>query len=138
MGGKSKERAHMPPSQRAKQFLPFEAVAGLREALKIKEHEMGLISREELSEEVGEYINETLQEMNTGDHVSIRYFRDAEGFDGEGDMVMISGIVRGVDPISQTVTVEPDDAAKDLHGFTERTAVRIQDITSIDIDEPAQ
>ena len=51
MGVRSKERAHMPAAQRAKQFLPFDAVAGLREALKIKEHEMGLISREELSDD---------------------------------------------------------------------------------------
>lgn len=138
MGVRSKERAHMPAAQRAKQFLPFDAVAGLREALKIKEHEMGLISREELSDEVSEYINETLQEMKTGDHVSVRYFRDEKGFDGEGDMVLIEGRVTGIDAISRTVTVEPDDASEDLHGFTERTVIEIADITSIDIDEPAQ
>ena len=138
MGVRSKERAHMPAAQRAKQFLPFDAVAGLREALKIKEHEMGLISREELSDEVSEYINETLQEMKTGDHVSVRYFKDEEGFDGEGDMVLIVGRVTGIDAISRTVTVESDDAPEDLHGFTERTVIEIADITSIDIDEPAQ
>ena len=138
MGVRSKERAHMPAAQRAKQFLPFDAVAGLREALKIKEHEMGLISREELSDEVSEYINETLQKMKTGDHVSVRYFRDEKGFDGEGDMVLIEGRVTGIDAISQTVTVESDDAQEDLHGFTERTVIEIADITSIDIDEPAQ
>ena len=138
MGVRSKERAHMPAAQRAKQFLPFDAVAGLREALKIKEHEMGLISREELSDEVSEYINETLQEMKTGDHVSVRYFRDEKGFDGEGDMVLIEGRVTGIDAISRTVTVESDDAQEDLHGFTERTVIEIADITSIDIDEPAQ
>ena len=138
MGVRSKERAHMPAAQRAKQFLPFDAVAGLREALKIKEHEMGLISREELSDEVSEYINETLQEMKTGNHVSVRYFKDEEGFDGEGDMVLIEGRVTGIDAISRTVTVEPDDASEDLHGFTERTVINIADITSIDIDEPAQ
>ena len=138
MGVRSKERAHMPAAQRAKQFLPFDAVAGLREALKIKEHEMGLISREELSDEVSEYINETLQEMKTGNHVSVRYFKDEEGFDGEGDMVLIEGRVTGIDAISRTVTVESDDAQEDLHGFTERTVIEIADITSIDSDEPAQ
>ena len=138
MGVRSKERAHMPAAQRAKQFLPFDAVAGLREALKIKEHEMGLISREELSDEVSEYINETLQKMKTGDHVSVRYFRDEKGFDGEGDMVLIEGRVTGIDPISRTVTVESDDAPEDLHGFNERTVIDIADITSIDIDEQAQ
>lgn len=38
-GRNKKEHAKMPPSQRAKQFLPFDAVAGLREALYAKELE---------------------------------------------------------------------------------------------------
>lgn len=38
----NKPRAKMPISQRAKQFMPFDAVSGLREALREKdrEHEM--------------------------------------------------------------------------------------------------
>ncbi|MBR2547421.1 MAG: hypothetical protein IKF07_04440 [Eubacterium sp.] len=138
MGTRNKEHAHMPPSQRAKQFLPFDAVAGLREALKIQEHKMGLISRKELSDEVAEYINETLARMKAGDHVAVRYFRDEKGSDSGreiGDMVLITGTVTGIDSVSQVITVEADDAGNDLHGFNEQTRIPIGDITSLDISE---
>lgn len=49
-----KEHAHMPPSQRAKQFLPFDAVAGLREALKIKEEEMKFFYQTAFTEKTDE------------------------------------------------------------------------------------
>ena len=133
MGNSHKERPHMPPSQRAKQFLPFDAVAGLREALKVKEHEMGLISRAELSEEVSDHINEVLQEIRTGDHVSVKYFRDEEGFAGEGCMEAAEGTVERIDTISGTVTIRKDDAGSDRHGFKEQLLVRIVDMTSIEI-----
>ncbi len=44
----------MPPSQRAKQFLPFDAVAGLREALKIKEEEMKVFYQTAFTEKTDE------------------------------------------------------------------------------------
>ena len=43
MGNASKTRPKMPLSQRAKQFLPFDAVTGLQQALRKKEAEMGQI-----------------------------------------------------------------------------------------------
>ena len=43
MGNASKTRPKMPVSQRAKQFLPFDAVKGLQQALRKKEAEMGQI-----------------------------------------------------------------------------------------------
>ena len=131
----NKQHVHMPSSQRAKQFLPFDAVAGLREALKVKEHEMGLISREELSDEVSEYINEALQKLKAGDRVVVKFFRDEKGFDGEGDLVRIEGTVTGIDIISRIITVRAIDAAEDRHGFTDETDINIDDITSIDISD---
>ena len=97
----------MPASQRAKQFLPFDAVAGLRQALKMKEHEMGLITRKELSEETAEEINEALETLRPGDHVSVAYFR--ESGEEEGEMTLIIGTVSDIDSLSRTVTVTPDD-----------------------------
>ncbi len=44
----------MPPSQRAKQFLPFDAVAGLRQALTEKEREMDLFYRTAFTEKTDE------------------------------------------------------------------------------------
>ena len=54
MDTKNKKRAKMPPSQRAKQFLPFDAVAGLRQALTEKEREMDLFYRTAFTEKTDE------------------------------------------------------------------------------------
>ncbi len=123
----------MPASQRAKQFLPFDAVAGLRQALKMKEHEMGLITRKELSEETAEEINEALETLRPGDHVSVAYFK--ESGEEEGEMTLIIGEVRDIDPLSHMVTVTPDDRQDDMHGFIEETAIKTDDIVSIDLFE---
>ncbi len=49
-----KARPKMPPSQRAKQFMPFDAVAGLREALTEKEREMELFYKTAFTEKTDE------------------------------------------------------------------------------------
>ncbi len=49
-----KMRPKMPPSQRAKQFMPFDAVAGLRDALREKEREMELFYRTAFTEKTDE------------------------------------------------------------------------------------
>ncbi len=49
-----KARPKMPPSQRAKQFMPFDAVAGLREALTEKEREMELFYKTAFTEKTEE------------------------------------------------------------------------------------
>ncbi|MBQ3281211.1 MAG: hypothetical protein IJH41_02275 [Eubacterium sp.] len=49
-----KTRPKMPPSQRAKQFLPFDAVSGLREALTEKEREVELFYRTAFTEKTEE------------------------------------------------------------------------------------
>ena len=54
-----KVRAKMPPSQRAKQFAPFDAVVGLRKAL--LEKEKIKVKRKELSEDMTDEINFTLK-----------------------------------------------------------------------------
>lgn len=54
MDTKNKGRAKMPPSQRAKQFMPFDAVAGLREALTEKEREMDLFYKTAFTEKTDE------------------------------------------------------------------------------------
>ena len=43
--------SRMAVSERAKQFMPFKAVAGLDEALERKRLELGIVERRELSEE---------------------------------------------------------------------------------------
>ena len=66
----------MPKSQRAKQFAPFDAVVGLRRAL--KEKEKICISRKEVSEDLAVEIDRRLKSFETGDIITAVYYDDLE------------------------------------------------------------
>ena len=66
----------MPPSQRAKQFAPFDAVVGLRKALYEKERLRE--PRKTLSEEMVEEINNTLKILKPHDAVTVIYYKNTE------------------------------------------------------------
>ena len=66
----------MPPLQRAKQFAPFDALTGLRIAL--KEKEKIRVERKIISEEKAEEINETLISLNVGDNITVIYYNESE------------------------------------------------------------
>lgn len=72
----NKPRPKMSPAERAKQFMPFDAVKGLREALARKEAELLYTERQELSEEATAALNETLGGLRTGDRVAVTYYED--------------------------------------------------------------
>ena len=61
-------------SDRAKQFQPFDALKGLKEALKEKEKEIEKESRKNLSEEMQEDISEKLKMLKINDKVKIQYY----------------------------------------------------------------
>ncbi len=65
-------------SDRAKQFQPFDALKGLKEALREKEKELEKEDRKNLSEEMQEKISEKLKNLNTGDKVKIYYYNMGE------------------------------------------------------------
>ncbi len=71
-----KVRAKMPPSQRAKQFAPFDAVVGLRKAL--LEKEKIKVKRKELSEDMTDEINFTLKTLQINDTVTVVYYNETE------------------------------------------------------------
>ncbi len=64
----------MSRQERAKQFAPFDALRGLREALKRKEEEHERCERKELSEESMAEIAATLNELCAGDNVEVTFF----------------------------------------------------------------
>lgn len=64
-------RAPMPPSRRAKQFVPFDALKGLKEAIAQKEHTPTL--RRELSEDAIAEINARLSDLKPGQLVTVVY-----------------------------------------------------------------
>ena len=66
----------MPPLQRAKQFAPFDALTGLRIAL--KEKEKIRVERKIISEEKAEEINEMLISLEVGDNITVIYYNESE------------------------------------------------------------
>ena len=62
----------MDKEDRAKQFLPFDALNGLQEALREKEIEY--VEKKELSEDMAEELSEKLQMLEINDIVKVTYY----------------------------------------------------------------
>ena len=66
----------MSLNDRARQFLPFEALKGLKDALRLKEYEFDRISKNDLSEDMINKISTTLMNAQKNDIYEIKYFDD--------------------------------------------------------------
>lgn len=88
---KSKVRVPMPPSKRAKQFAPFDALKGLKEAIAAKERHIE--PRKELTEEMLAEISKTLSELQRGQCVTVVYYGSMEQ-----EYLQLTGTVMKVDP----------------------------------------
>ena len=62
--------------ERARQFLPFEALNGLRYALNKKEAEIECEEKKELSDEQKQEIQNVLEQISISDNVSITVYRN--------------------------------------------------------------
>ena len=78
------ERLKMSRQERAKQFAPFDALKGLHEAIKLKEFEHEMISRNEMWEDEIKIISAELSKIKKGDKVKVKFFRDGHIVDLEG------------------------------------------------------
>jgi hypothetical protein len=93
-------------ADRAKLFLPFDALTGLKEAL--KEKERVVIEKKELNEEEISLLNESLTKLHKGDMVKARYF------DGEA-YIEIEGLVSQFNPeLRYLVVVKTKISFEDL------------------------
>ena len=72
----NKSYIKMPASQRAKQFAPFDAVVGLRAAL--KEREKIRLPRKIIADDLLEEINRTLCSIKVGDTVTLLCYNSFE------------------------------------------------------------
>lgn len=81
---------------RAKQFMPFDALKGFKEA--IKEKERIIVPFNEPTEEDIIRINDTLTKLKKGMMVKITYY-DKDSY------VLIEGLVSKIDPIKNSITV---------------------------------
>ena len=71
-------------SDRARQFLPFDALKGLQEALREKERELEEEERKELSEEQCEIISMLLNKLEIGIKIKLRYYKNKQYINYEG------------------------------------------------------
>lgn len=61
---------------RAKQFMPFDALKGLQDALRLKEYEHEKTLKNELSEDKIIYISSTLRDMQNNDNIEVQIYFD--------------------------------------------------------------
>ena len=82
---------------RAKEFMPFDALKGFKEALKkvekIKE------DKKELSEDIFSELNDKLKTLKKGDYVILEHFNDM-------NYIKTKGIVKKVDYINKVIYVD--------------------------------
>ena len=86
--------------ERARQFLPFDSLKGLSEALKEKEEER--IEKIELSEEQLEKISEVLNTLEKEDLVLVTYYLNKQ-------YVNKKGIVNKMDEIKKKIVVDNEN-----------------------------
>lgn len=81
---------------RAKQFLPFDALKGFKEAL--KEKEIVLVDQKELLEDEIELLNQKIIQLKTGMMIQVVYFNKQE-------YIKVIGLVSKVNFIEKYVIV---------------------------------
>ena len=81
---------------RAKQFLPFDALKGLQEALKEKEIEYE--EKKELSEDTLSELNDKFNQVENGKSIKLKYYKN-------GRYSEIEGIVTNIDYIKKKIQI---------------------------------
>lgn len=79
---------------RARQFLPFDALKGFQEALRIVEQEVE--EKKLLSDDFKEVLNKKISNLKIGDNVLIKYYYDIE-------YIETTGLIRKIDVISHYI-----------------------------------
>lgn len=79
---------------RAKQFMPFDALKGLQDALRLQEKIIE--NKIELGEDIEIELNKKISSLVKGDNVNIKYFYGIE-------YIETSGIVKRVDEINKNI-----------------------------------
>ncbi len=92
----SKIHPKMDQSNRAKQFMPFDALRGFREAL--AEKERIIVPKRELSEEQKAKLDNKLHQIHRMDIVTAEFFQN-------GEYVQVTGVVSRIDEISRVLKI---------------------------------
>lgn len=89
-------RGKMDRADRAKQFMPFDALKGFREAL--KEREKITVSRVELSDEYKEELSRRMQQIRKNDIITVVYFH-------KNEYIKVTGMVSRFDVTSRILKI---------------------------------
>ena len=92
----------MRREDRAKQFLPFDAMKGLDAAMKRVEERVERVERIELGEEDAAALSSALSRLTRGDQVTATYYR-------EGHYRTTSGTVTRIDNVKRTFTLDESE-----------------------------
>lgn len=79
----------MTREERAKQFMPFDAMKGLKEALAKKEEQRTRVEKRELSEDAIEEISKILQRAAVGMEAEIIHYRASHEVVSKGNITAI-------------------------------------------------
>ena len=96
MGKRPAEK--MPLSQRAKQFAPFDALKGFKEAIQDVNYQTELVDRIILSEDQLDKLDEIAHSLNKGERITITYYH-------KGRYLKLSGIFTRVDEIEKVMVM---------------------------------
>lgn len=92
----TKVRPKMPRQERAKQFMPFSALKGYKEALRSKEKVV--VSKADLSDEYKEELDRKLRLIQKNDIVTVVYYN-------KNEYIKISGMVSRIDKTSRILKI---------------------------------
>lgn len=95
---------------RAKQFLPFDALTGFREALRKKEVEY--VNKIDLPEEMQEIISNKLLSTKSGDIIKIKFYLN-------GQYKIVQGKINRVDKIKKQIVLCNENATNIFIKFSD-------------------
>lgn len=85
--------------ERAKQFMAFDALKGLQEAYRLKEIEYD--ERKELSEERNEELSDKINQVQEGDLLEVKYYKNRK-------YITYKGIVKNIDDVKKKINYVDD------------------------------
>ena len=80
----------MTREQRAKQFMPFDAMKGLQEALRDREERHSRVERHGISEEEQEALSAVLNRLSKGDKIRISYYSHFHDVEKAGTVTAVN------------------------------------------------
>lgn len=104
----------MNREDRAKQFAPFDALKGLREALREKEIEHERQQKKELSDEDAKELEKTIKSLSKGDTAEILYFKDGYYITKSINIEKIDTVFRHIKTSENTISFDHISRIKKL------------------------